>query len=907
MPPESTTIRCIPAIVEDRARESPGAVALVDRFCTVTYGQLKESSSTLAQHLRTLGVGRDSVVGLCLDRSTAFVIAALGVMKAGAAYLPLEHAHPAQRLQFELEDCGAEVLVSTESMSQNRRLVAPHVLFLERIDSRSREGTTEDGEMEVFPQDLAYLMYTSGSTGRPKGVEISHGSLVNLVSWHQREFQVTESDRASQLASVAFDASVWEVWPYLASGASVHIAGDWVARDPLRLRDWLAANSITCGFAPTRLAERLMRLEWPADVRLRVLLTGGERLNGYPPLGLPFSVVNNYGPTECTVVATSATIPPLQKPSGPPPIGRPIANTSVYILNEDLEPVENGEAGEIWIAGAGVARGYRGRPDLTAERFRSNPFDVAVGSRIYRTGDRGRILDDGQVAFLGRTDSQVKVRGYRTELEEIERLLSQHPSVEECAVVTRDTVRGDLRLAAYVVARAGCEITAADMRDFLAVRVPEPMVPTSFVRMEQLPVTESGKTDRTALRNIDSYPSAIPGRGHPVAALSVDELSVSSERFSQEPERRLQEVWREILQVHSVPTNADFFMDLGGDSLQAVQLFAEIEKVWGMKLPITVLLERRTVAGVAQAIRQGKEQGPGSPLVAFQTTGALDPIFCIHSHNGDALFFRRLSEYVGPERPVYAFQSQALAGRALHFSVEEAASCYVDELLKVQPQGPCSLFGFCYGGLVAFEMAQRLTALGRSVSFLCMFNVPPPGALTGWPLGQLGYLGKRIGEELRRMHQFSPTEKGAHLLRNAWNFGWMLARSIRIDAWRLSAGILRQGTARRLAPHFLDVGETNIAAGKNYQPRGVFQGRITYIVSPELPYLYLGSPEAGWSPFVAGGIEMVTVPSANELHPHEAMLRVVAEKLRQTVNDGGAYDSRGLDPLECSQAAGETW
>lgn len=917
----------IPFLVSRWAQETPHAPAVAEGEYSLTYAELDSRSNELAHQLKLRGVAPDSLVALCLHRSITYVVAALGVMKAGGAYVPLEPSHPSQRLAFQLKDARAGVLVTTESIRRSKSLAAEYVIQMERNAAAGITGPSEPIPTEIRQEDLAYLIYTSGSTGQPKGVEITHGGLSNLVAWHIAAFQVTQSDRASHLASVGFDAAVWELWPYLAAGACVHIGDDWLARDPQRLRDWLLARGITCSFSPTRMAEHLMNLPWPADVPLRIMLTGGERLHRYPPRSLPFKVVNNYGPTECTVVATSSTLPAADCSDILPPIGTPIANTSIHILNEGMEPVRDGEDGEIWIGGPGLARGYRGRPELTAENFRSNSLDHESGSRLYRTGDRGRMLADGQLAFLGRADTQVKIRGHRTEPEEIEIILGQHPAVQESAVVACQVRPREMRLAAFVAERPDCELVLRDLQRYLEARVPEHMIPNSFSVVESLPLLPSGKIDRSSLRDfimrmtpprenwgdsqrrLESPPVFEGLKFSSVPMLNPRGKKDSAEGHETVPrdgvEGELTKIFQEILQVSIVPPHADFFLELGGDSLQAVQLFAEIDRVFGMKLPVSVLLEKRTMEGVAQELRNRQKSNRSPALVPLKPDGTQDPIFCIHSHDGEALFCRHLSDFTGVDRPVYAFQAPSLGGGPVHFSVEAAAACYVEELLRVQPEGVYSLFGFCYGGLVAFEMAQRLIAQGREVTFLCMFNTPAPGTLVGWPLGQFSYLGKRIGEEMRKMASLEAAERGRHLYRNAQDFWRMLVRSVKIDVWRLTGGAANGEKAQRLGRQMLDLEQIHIAAGKNYRPGGVFPGRITYMLSAKLPYPYTVSPEEGWAPFAAQGVETVAVQGAGEADPFRALLRTVASSLHQSAAAKSPGHAAQGHSLQCSPASSQ--
>ncbi len=442
---------CVPQLVAQQAETTPNAVALVSDEQILTYGELNRRSNQLAHRLQALGIGSNALVGLCVERSFEMVVGLLGILKAGGAYVPLDPTYPNERLSFMLEDAQAPVLVTQKNLATRFSTRASHVVDFD-ADAAILALQSEN---ELFPlatiNDLAYMIYTSGSTGRPKGVQITHNSLLNLMFWHQRAFEVTSSDRATQIASPAFDATGWELWPYLTIGASVYLIDEHRRISPPLLRDWLVNKGITITFLPTTLAENMMALEWPSRVPLRYMLTGADKLRHYPPPTLPFALINNYGPTEATVVATSGCVLPTTNLSSPPSIGRPIANTQIYILDEYLRQVPIGEQGELYIGGVGLAKGYFNRPDLTAERFISHPFSDEPGARLYKTGDVARFLPDGQIAFLGRNDQQIKIRGYRIELGEIEAIFNQYPAVHQAVVVAREDVPGEKHLVAYLV------------------------------------------------------------------------------------------------------------------------------------------------------------------------------------------------------------------------------------------------------------------------------------------------------------------------------------------------------------------------------------------------------------------------------------------------------------------------
>jgi amino acid adenylation domain-containing protein len=560
----------------------------------LSYGELDKTANQLAHHLIALGVGAESIVGLCLERSLESVTCALGILRAGAAYLPLDPAYPIERLAFMLNDARPQVLITRQKIAEQLPEGGWKMLAIDRAESELDHRPTFAPSIKVNSDDLAYVIYTSGSTGAPKGVEITHGSLMNLVTWHQRAFDVTATDRASLLAGVGFDASVWEAWPYLTSGASLHLPDEDTRVSPERLRDWFVAERVSIGFLPTVLAERVMMLTWPSSTALRCLLTGADTLHRYPPESLPFKVINNYGPTECTVVATSGTVEPGISRDTLPTIGRPIANTTVYILDEDLQEVPVGATGELHLAGKGLARGYLNSPDLTAAKFIQNPFDnsrTGADARLYKTGDLARRLENGEIAYVGRIDDQIKIMGYRIEPNEIIAVLNRHPAIQASVVSARSAgsteacanACSERLLTAYLVLRPLEETTVEDLRGFLRNELPDHMVPSVFVRLESLPLTPNGKVDSKALPAPDA------------------ENTLSDNVFTapRNPlEQRLALMLGTLLGIEQVSVNDNFFL-LGGHSLLGTQLIGQIRGAFGVDLALRSLFDAPTIAELA--------------------------------------------------------------------------------------------------------------------------------------------------------------------------------------------------------------------------------------------------------------------------------------------------------------------
>ncbi len=609
--------QCIHQLFEAQVEQTPHAIAIASTAEQLTYRELNHRANQLAHYLQELSVGPEVLVCLCVER-VEMIVGMLGILKAGGAYLPLDPIYPQERLNSILEDAQVPILLTKQRCFERLGQQRAQVICLDTDWEIIAQQSQENPISRVTADNLAYTIYTSGSTGKPKGVQVQHSSLLNLVFWHQKAFEVSPTTRATQIAGPAFDACGWETWPYLAAGASLHLPEAETLTSPEQLRDWLVSEAITLSFLPTPLAERVLLCDWPRDTALRSLLTGGDRLHQYPRASLPFAVVNNYGPTENTVVTTSGLVtavwessdrrepqrglsallessdrrePPLRLSAGElgagvPTIGRPIANTQVYLLDAQLQPVPIGARGELYISGDGLARGYQNLPELTAERFIPHPFSQQPGARLYKTGDLARYRADGNLEFLGRKDEQVKIRGFRIELGEIEARLAQHPAVRETVVIAREDAPGNQRLVAYVTQNPEPALITSELYCFLKQKLPEYMIPSAFKVLEALPLTPNGKVDRRAL------PAPEPLRPELETTYVTPRTSV---------EEILVDIWAEVLGLKQVGIHDNFF-ELGGHSLLATQLTSRMRDTFQVDVPVRTLFETPTAAGMAEYI-----------------------------------------------------------------------------------------------------------------------------------------------------------------------------------------------------------------------------------------------------------------------------------------------------------------
>ena len=696
-------------LVASQARRTPDAVAvsLGDRH--LTYAALDARANQLARFLRGRGAGPGTLTGICLDRSPELLVALLAVMKAGGAYVPLDPALPRVRLENMARDAGLALVLTGAQWDTALSDLAGQVVCVDEAAGEIAACSPEPVERIGSSADLAYVIYTSGSTGRPKGVEIPHRALTNFLCAMRTSPGCTARDTLLAVTTLSFDIAGLELYLPLIVGGRVELASQEEAIDGRLLVERLRQVRPTIMQATPSTWRMLIDAGWAGSDTL-TLLCGGEALS--PALARELhrraaAVWNMYGPTETTIWSTLERVEPGASRIS---IGRPIANTSVYILDPARHPVPVGVPGELCIGGDGVARGYRAQPELTAERFIPNPFAAAPGERLYRTGDLARYWPDGRIEHLGRLDFQVKIRGFRVEVGEVETVLRRHPSLAEVVVAARDDRAGAKQLVAYVVARPDQAPVPSEVRAFAQAHLPAYMVPSHVVTLEALPLTANSKVDVKAL------PEPTGERGG----------AAEPPRLPSGPlEMQLTALWQHVLGQDTVAVHDDFF-DLGGHSLKAVQLLSHVERVYGRRLPLAALFEAPTVARMAALLAESVWEPPWDFLVAIQPTGSAVPLFLVPGIGGIPLMFGRLARLLGPDQPVYGLQARGLDGKDKPFtSVVEAATHYVHEVRSLRPAGPYVIGGTCTGGVFAYEMAQQLRAQGESVALIVMESWHP--------------------------------------------------------------------------------------------------------------------------------------------------------------------------------------
>lgn len=707
--------KTVHSLFEEQAARTPAALAVCYGSESLSYERLNERSNQLAHFLRGAGVGPDVPVGVLMERSIDMIVAWLAILKAGGAYVPLDPEYPAQRLAFMVEDTRMPVILTKACFEESLRGGPARAI---RLDSDAKAIAREPvlpPPIQTTSENLAYIIYTSGSTGTPKGVAVPHRAIVRLVC--QTNFiEFDGSERMAQLSNSSFDAATFEVWGALLHGGALIGVPKPVLLVPAEFARFIQQERLSAFFLTTALFNQ-MAAESPGAFRtVKTVLTGGDAVDPKScqrvlQCGPPARLLNGYGPTESTTFATWFEIKNVSENTASIPIGRPLSNTTCFILDANQQPVPVGVPGELHLGGDGLAQGYFNRPELTAARFVPNPFSIEASQRLYKTGDLARYLPDGNIEFLGRLDHQVKIRGFRVELGEIESVLRQHPGVTDALVLLQNNGPGDKRLLAYVSRDPKRAPLAAELRRFLKSKLPDYMLPAVWVEIDAFPLTPNGKIDRRALPE--------PGAVTPDAG----DLTPPPTHW----QSRLRAAWEETLGHKSFGPDDNFF-EIGGHSLLAVKLMFQIEKVVGRKLPVQILFQAPTLEKLAELISQQDASAPGACLVEIQPRGVRRPIFWLHTlggGGGGGLFtYRKLALRLGPDQPSYGF----VAPVPPLTTIEAMAARYVEEMRAVQPNGPYQLGGYCFGGVVAFEMVRQLEAQGEEASVLALLDSSPPDA-----------------------------------------------------------------------------------------------------------------------------------------------------------------------------------
>jgi len=817
----------IPGLFEAQAKERPDAIAVSGPDRDLSYGELDQWANRIAHRLKATGLGPEEFVGVATGRTPALIAGLLGILKAGGAYLPLDPALPSKRLRLLLAEAETRLVLDPSG-----RLDLPEQCVRVESSEMRREG---DGAGALTRQctarSLAYLSFTSGSTGRPKGVAVEHRAVIRLATGSYARFGPEEV--FLQLAPVSFDASTFEIWGCLLSGGRlVQVSDD----EPTlaEIASTIEHADVTTLWLTAGLFHRMVDRELGCFRRVGQLLAGGDVLSpshvarfieAFPDCTL----INGYGPTENTTFTTTYTIADPSRLSPSVPIGRPVDNTRVYILDKRQRPVPVGAIGELYAAGDGLARGYLHRPELTAERFVADPFSPSPDARMYRTGDRARYLHDGLIQFVGRVDDQLKIQGFRIEPGEIEHAIGSHPDVAQAAVRERDNAAGEGQLVGYVVPAPGRSApSSAAVRDFLKQSLPRQMVPAAIVPVDEMPLTAVGKIDKDALPPLDwEKVSKTSARVEPRNAAEV----------------QLARIWRELLGHRQFGVEDNFF-EVGGHSLAAAEMISRIELIFGRALPLhTLWYGAGTIAALSTALSKEHPERLWSRPIALRTGGRRPPVFLVHIVGGILSDYRELSRTLEDGLPVYGLQAVGIDGSvARHTDVNDIAAHCVESMRKIQQTGPYRLIGFCSAGIFALEVARQLEAMGEVTELVALIDSPAPLAFRPrWP--------SRI---LRRLKT---------------------ARLGSLPRW-----LRRQNTSREAddTANTAPIGHAHKVALSHYRPRP-FAGQLVLFLSQTLRGTK--NPTAEWSRLAAGGVAVEHVPAKHD----EIMRRPTVQQIARSI------------------------
>ncbi|MDH3283890.1 MAG: amino acid adenylation domain-containing protein [Acidobacteriota bacterium] len=844
-PKEST----VHELVEAQAGRRPDATAVELDGRSLTYRQMNERANLLAHHLRASGVGPGVMVGLYLNRSPELIVAMLAVLKAGGAYLPLPSQYPPERIAFMLEDAKAPIVLTEEERAGALPDAAKTIFCIDR-DWHTIEGLSRANPSKVSdPETLAYVIFTSGSTGEPKGVAVPHRAIVRLVV-ETDYVEIDETDVIAQASNASFDAATFEIWGALIGGAKLHIVPRSITLSPKKFAARLRDGGITKLFITTALFNQVARQVPDAFATLSDLMFGGELVDPQwvrtvLEHGPPRRLLHVYGPTENTTFSTWHLVEEVPEDAATVPIGRPLANTTMYVLDKHERPVPVGIPGELYLGGDGLADGYMNRVELTAERFVPDTVTGTPGERLYKTGDLVRYLPDRSIEFIGRVDHQVKLRGFRIELGEIEARLAQHPDLREVIVLLRQDEPGDKQIVAYVVSAPGAGPSTSELRQHLMEKLPEYMVPAAFVQMDELPLNKNGKVDRAALPKPDAQRPDLE-----------QELVAPRDEI----ESRLVTMWEEVLGRSPVGVLDDFF-ELGGDSLKSVRLFDRVEEQLGVVISPDMLFRAPTVEGIATIVRGDAAGGTREMVVPVQVGGSKLPLFAVPAAASPGIVYEPLARRLGADQPFYGMTPPDLDGRAPTDDWFAAtAEVFVREIKKIQPEGPYHLAGYCFGAFLALETAHQLIAAGDEVAMLAALD-------SGAPFFTGESIRRSFGEKLRRSRL-----KLRQFIINR-------IRHLPIEVVvlpGLPAVYLMDEEQRKTASHTQQVWDANLRAAEHYLARP-YPRKLTLILSERM-HIH-PKVKAGWEAIAANGIDYHVIPGRHDDSLKEPFVGHLAEKL----------------------------
>ena len=848
-------------LFEEQVKVRPDESAVSFMGKTLSYNELNKKTKILADKLISLGVKPETKVAFCIDRSIELIVVIVSILKAGGAYVPLDPEYPQERLDYMIDDTDASTLIIQKKLEKRVRSRKVQVIYVEDL-YRNENQPGENVVSGVNAYNLAYIMYTSGSTGMPKGIEVTHRNVVRLVK--NTNFAKLSSKEVLLLyAPVSFDASTLEIWGALLNGGKLIICPPGHL-SPKELGEIIKKNKVTLLWLTAGLFHNIVEHDIECLSSVKQLLSGGDVLSPSAVLKVLSEIddvcmINGYGPTENTTFTCCYPMNKGTRIGKTVPIGRPVSNTKVYILDKHMNPVPIGIPGELYTTGDGLARGYLNRPELTQQVFLPDPFSESKDSMMYKTGDIVRYLPDGNIEFLGRIDNQVKLRGYRIELGEIEAVISMYSDVSQVATIVRNDNQGSKTLVAYFTSKSDKTNIEKELRKYLEIKLPQYMIPQFLIKLDRFPLTSNGKLDRNALPSPKDFVTEKKEYKEPTTEL----------------EKQIVKIWEKIIGVGRISID-DKFNEVGGDSLMAVILFAELERLTRKNMPLSTLLRAPTVRELAVEFgNQGKNIGKEtnainavrrensdkqiwSSLVEIKKSGRQRPFFCFHAAGGNVLNYLQIASYLDVDQPMYGIQSLGLDGRTKPIRrLEEMASYYINEIKSIQPHGPYLLGGGSMGGMIAFEVAQQLKRGGDKISLLVMFDTLGPNykhyTLNGEVKGVMNKL---------KLHWDAITSKG--YIEKVHFIGEKITSTLTSRMKGLICSIYY--LLNIPIPHnirYWYIEQVNIRALLIYTPQ-LYDGEITIITGSLEENGVFSDPKRGWEGVVLDGIKVYSIAGEHE-------------------------------------------
>lgn len=700
---------CLQELFEIQAEKTPSKTAVIFKDQELTYYQLERKANQLANYLIRQGIERESLVGVLFDKSLEMIIAVLGILKSGGAYVPIEPSIPLNRLNFMMEDAGVKTLITQSIFREKLHESSLNIIYLDGLLEELEHECDEKPRERSTPENLAYIIYTSGSTGKPKGTLVLHSGAVNFVKGFSKIIKLNPSEKWMQFFTLSFDGSVADIFSVLCSGGTLLIPERMALLDFKNLAGFITQNSVTTIFMTPSIFSMINESEIPS---VEKILVGGEVCSQELAFRLSQGrqLFNLYGPTETSVAVTGYEMDEFADSYNSVPIGKPMLNTELLVLDRNYRIIPTGCIGELFIGGQGVARGYLNRPELTAEKFIPNPYADSPGERLYRSGDLVRLLPDGNFEFIKRIDEQVKIRGYRIELREIESVIRQSQGVRDVFVKVINEEVSEKKVSAYIIPEEGEMFDLEKVKEEVAGNIPGYMVPSRYLCVKEFPLNSNGKIDRNALPEAETLFENTAKTYHPPR--DAWELN-------------LVQIWEEILKIHPVGIKDNFF-DLGGHSLLAIRFMDLLQERFNRSIPLVTIYQNPTIESLAPFLKDEGENKKPSLLVELKKGGEAEPLFFIHPSGGSVHWYSDLAKYIDPATPFYGLQAVGIDGKdKLDDSIEVMASRYIDNILKKQPDGPYYIGGWSFGVIVAFEAARQLIGLGHEVKMLALLDCGP--------------------------------------------------------------------------------------------------------------------------------------------------------------------------------------